>query len=124
MSDKTENRWTVYILECSDGSFYTGYTNDVNKRIVDHNKGKIGAKYTRSRLPVKLIWTEVYTTKLDAMKRERQIKKLDRKVKEALVGLNEAEKVIVQELSRIIRKYKHLGAVKVAELIGKAFEGL
>lgn len=116
-------RWIVYILQCADGSFYTGYTDDVEKRVKKHNAGK-GAKYTRSRLPVKLIWTEVYTTKSDAMKRERQIKRLDRKVKEALVGLNEAEKMVVQEIRKIIQKYKHLGAIKVAELLRKAFDGI
>lgn len=67
----------IYILECSDGTLYTGYTNDLNKRLATHNEGK-GAKYTKSRLPVKRVYEEVYDTKSDAMKREYAIKQLSR----------------------------------------------
>ncbi|MDL2310695.1 GIY-YIG nuclease family protein [Peptostreptococcaceae bacterium OttesenSCG-928-C18] len=72
----------VYILECKDGSFYTGWTNDIEKRVIAHNEGK-GAKYTRGRTPVKLLYFEEYENKIDAMKREYQIKKLskDKKIK-------------------------------------------
>ena len=67
----------TYILQCSDGTLYTGYALDINKRLTAHNSGK-GSKYTRGRLPVSLVYYEVLDTKKEALKRERQIKKLDR----------------------------------------------
>ena len=67
----------TYILECSDGSFYTGWTNNLEKRINCHNKGK-GAKYTRGRLPLKLVYFEEFIEKRDAQKREYVIKHLTR----------------------------------------------
>ena len=74
----------TYILECSDGTYYTGWTNDIKKRLLSHNAGK-GGKYTRVRRPVKLVYTEIHDTKREAMQRESQIKKLTRKEKEALI---------------------------------------
>lgn len=74
----------VYILLCSDNTLYTGYTNDLKKRVKTHNKGK-GAKYTRTRLPVKLIYDESYETKSEALKREYYIKQLSRKRKLDLI---------------------------------------
>ena len=65
----------IYIVECSDGSLYTGYTNDLEKRIKTHNDKK-GAKYTRGRTPVALKYYEEFDNKIDAMKREAQIKKM------------------------------------------------
>lgn len=67
----------VYIVECKDGTLYTGWTNDIDKRIGDHNAGK-GAKYTRTRTPVKLRYFEEYTNQHDAMRREYEIKQLPR----------------------------------------------
>lgn len=67
----------VYILECSDYTLYTGYTNNLEKRIMNHNQGK-ASKYTRSRLPVKLIYFEKYYTKSEALKREISIKRKKR----------------------------------------------
>lgn len=67
----------TYIVECSDGSLYTGWTNNLKKRIQTHNQGK-GAKYTRSRLPVRLVYQEQFPTKQEAMQREYQIKHLTR----------------------------------------------
>ena len=69
-----------YILLCSDGTLYCGYTNDLVKRVNTHNRGK-GAKYTRQRTPVKLVYSEEFKTKSEALKREHQIKKLSRKEK-------------------------------------------
>lgn len=69
-----------YIVQCNDGTLYCGYSNDVQKRVDTHNKGK-GAKYTKTRLPVKLVYTECFETKSEAMKREYQIKRLTRKQK-------------------------------------------
>ena len=70
----------TYILRCSDDTLYTGWTNDLPKRLKTHNAGK-GARYTRGRLPVKLIYYETFATKKKAMQREAQIKKLSRKQK-------------------------------------------
>jgi len=67
----------VYVLECADKTLYTGYTNDLDKRLKAHNSGK-GAKYTRSRRPVRLIYSECFESKSEALKREYQIKQLTR----------------------------------------------
>ena len=75
--------WYVYIIECKDNSLYTGITNNLSKRLEVHNSGK-GAKYTKTRLPVKLVYKEIYRTKEDSLKREREIKKLKRSEKLAL----------------------------------------
>ncbi|MCI8285107.1 MAG: GIY-YIG nuclease family protein [Firmicutes bacterium] len=74
----------VYILKCKDGSLYTGWTNDIDKRLEAHNSGR-GAKYTRGRGPVKLVHLETYATKEEAMKREAAIKKLSAEKKRELV---------------------------------------
>ena len=75
-------KWFVYMLQCSDDTIYTGYTNDVDKRVAKHNKGK-GAKYTKGRRPVLLVYYEQHPTKSSAMKREYAIKQLskDEKIK-------------------------------------------
>ena len=70
----------TYMMECSDGSLYTGWTNDLKKRLASHNAGK-GSKYTASRLPVKLVYYEELETKQEAMKREYVIKQMSRKEK-------------------------------------------
>lgn len=75
------NEHIFYVLECKDGSYYAGYTNDLNKRIRVHNEGK-GAKYTRARLPVQCIYTENYETKREAMQAEYKFKQLTRSAKE------------------------------------------
>ncbi len=78
----------VYILSCGDGTFYTGWTTDLEKRVKVHNQGK-GAKYTRSRLPVKLLYSEEYSEKGEALRREAAIKKLTRRQKEMLIAGNQ-----------------------------------
>lgn len=78
MSEKKQN--VAYMLQCSDGTLYTGWTNDIQKRLEAHNAKK-GSKYTRNRTPVKLVYLEQFDTKQEAMKREAQIKKLTRKEK-------------------------------------------
>lgn len=75
----------VYILECKDGTFYTGWTNNLEKRIDMHSKGK-GAKYTRGRGPVKLVHYEEFEKKSDALKREYAIKQLSREKKILLIN--------------------------------------
>lgn len=79
-----ENTWKLYILRCSDGSLYTGITTDVEKRITTHNAGK-GAKYTRSRKPVELVYSEECTDHSTALKREIEIKALSREEKLKLI---------------------------------------
>ena len=74
----------VYIVKCSDETLYTGYTTDIKNRLDKHNKGN-GAKYTRGRLPVRLVYFEEFDNKVDALKREYQIKKFDRKNKLLLI---------------------------------------
>ncbi len=74
----------TYILRCADGSLYTGWTNDLTKRVAAHNAGT-GGKYTRSRRPVELVYYEVFPTKEEAMRREAAIKKLSRSEKEELL---------------------------------------
>ena len=76
--------WVVYILECSDGSFYTGISNNVEARINTHNASK-GAKYTKSRLPVTLVFQENTINKSESLRREIEIKKLTRKKKRELI---------------------------------------
>ncbi|NMA44585.1 MAG: GIY-YIG nuclease family protein [Candidatus Diapherotrites archaeon] len=80
----TPKTYFVYLLECRDGSFYCGQTNDLEKRVELHNKG-IASKYTSRKRPVKLIYSEKYFTRSEAMKREYQIKQLTKKEKIELV---------------------------------------
>lgn len=80
-----EGEFTVYILRCSDGSYYTGTTKNIELRYKNHQMG-IGCKYTSSRTPVELVHTELYTDKLTAMKREKSIKKLTVYEKEQLIN--------------------------------------
>lgn len=75
-----ENKAYMYVLECADGSLYTGYTTDLEKRLKMHNSGK-GAKYTRSRLPVVLIFHEEFPTKQEAMSAEALFKRKTRQAK-------------------------------------------
>lgn len=74
----------TYMLRCSDDTFYIGWTNDLEKRLKAHNEGK-GAKYTKSRRPVELIYYEAFSTKQEAMSREFHLKQLSRKEKEQLL---------------------------------------
>lgn len=75
----------VYIVKCEkDSSFYTGYTNDIERRVNQHNKG-IGSKYTRSRGPVQLLYYETFRTRKGAIQREREIKQFTRKRKRDLI---------------------------------------
>lgn len=76
--------WFVYIIECVDGSYYIGSTNNVKKRFKDHLEGR-GARYTKSHKPLKLVYSEKFATKTQALKREAELKKWSRKRKEFLV---------------------------------------
>lgn len=81
----SSSRWLVYLLRCSDGSLYTGITNDLPKRLKAHAAGK-ASKYTRSRLPVRLVMSEPKRSKSAALKRELAIKRLRRAEKDRLVA--------------------------------------
>jgi putative endonuclease len=74
----------VYVVECSDGTYYTGYTTDVERRVAEHNEGE-GAKYTRGRRPVTLVHVEAFGSQSRAMQREYEIKQLSRPAKERIV---------------------------------------
>ncbi len=78
----------TYLLRCSDGTLYCGWTNDLEKRLAAHNAGQ-GAKYTKSRLPVELVYSECYDTKEEAMRREFRIKRLTRAEKLKLIEKKE-----------------------------------
>lgn len=82
---KTRVSWFLYILQCNDGSFYTGITKDLERRLKMHNEGK-GARFTRTRRPVCVIHREVFPSRTKALIREWTVKRLSRKAKEVLVG--------------------------------------
>jgi putative endonuclease len=77
--------WTVYLARCRDGTLYTGITTDPDRRLAEHNAGA-GAAYTRSRLPVALVYWEVVVDRSSALRREHAIKRLTRAAKEALAA--------------------------------------
>ena len=78
--------YSCYLLKCVDGSYYCGISNNVTRRVLVHNSGK-GSKYVRSRLPAILVYVEQCGSKSDALKRERQIKSMDRQQKTQLIAL-------------------------------------
>ena len=80
-----EKTWTVYILECSDGTLYTGVTTDIVRRIHEHNTSEKWAKYTRARRPVALRYEEQYSSRSHACAREYAIKQLSKNEKESLI---------------------------------------
>jgi putative endonuclease len=80
--------WLMYVAECSDGSYYTGITTDMTRRLNEHNRTKRGAKYTRSRRPVRLIYFESHENRSEASRAEAAFKKLTRKKKEAYIDWN------------------------------------
>lgn len=80
-------KWFVYILECADGTLYCGVTTDVARRVAEHNgTGKVGAKYTKVRRPVKLVYQEPAESRSAAQIREHQIKSLTREEKQKLIS--------------------------------------
>lgn len=97
---KRSGKFFVYIVECSDGTYYTGYTLCLKRRMELHNKGK-GAKYTRNRRPVSLVWSKVCKNKTLAMRTENIIKKLKREDKKRIVQ--------GERLDNVLRSYKQIG---------------
>ena len=84
LCNKKKSVWYLYILECSDSTYYTGITNNLKRRLEQHNNGT-GAKYTRGRAPLKVVYTEICANRSEATKLETKIKKLSRKAKEQLI---------------------------------------
>ena len=82
----------VYLLRCRDGSLYCGWTDDLERRVATHNAGK-GARYTRSRKPVRLVWSEELADRSAALKREIAVKRLTRTQKLALAGLKRSKTI-------------------------------
>ena len=76
--------WCVYLLRCSDGTYYTGITNDIDRRVSEHNESTRGARYTRARRPVVLVYQEVCESRSAAARREWAIRKLPRAAKQGL----------------------------------------
>ena len=106
-----ENVGYVYMLECSNGKFFTGSTNDLNKRLLEHSEGK-GANFTRKFLPAKLVYVETHETIDRAFKREKQIQGWSHKKKEALISsnFNSLHKLSeFQNVSHINSIYSHGG---------------
>lgn len=85
MTKKSKSTWHIYILRCGDGSFYTGITTDIKRRVKEHKDG-VGAKYTRGRGPLKLVYRETCKNRSVASKREAEIKRMSRKEKLGLIG--------------------------------------
>ena len=77
--------WRVYLLRCSDNSVYCGATTDIERRLSEHNQG-VGSRYTRSRLPVRLVWSSGELSKSEAFKEEYRIKRLSKVVKKEIIG--------------------------------------
>jgi len=88
-----ESRWFVYVVECSDGTYYTGISVDVDRRIGQHNLGR-GAKYTRPRTPISLVHSEGPMTRSDALRREIEIKHMHRSAKRGLVEGEDGRQVM------------------------------
>ncbi|MES9869966.1 MAG: GIY-YIG nuclease family protein [Sedimenticola sp.] len=86
MSDQQSTDWYIYILQCSDDSLYTGVTTDLERRVQEHNESPRGARYTRARRPVKLVYAEAWNTRSLACQREAEIKQLSRPEKISLIS--------------------------------------
>nr|WP_325299307.1 pyridoxamine 5'-phosphate oxidase family protein [uncultured Dysosmobacter sp.] len=110
--------WFVYMLRCSDGSLYTGCTDDPARRLAVHQRGK-GAKYTRSRLPVALVYREELPDKSAALRREIEIKRLSRRQKLALIA--EKERTSGMEMRRKDRQMSEEFAWEVVDKCAYAF---
>jgi putative endonuclease len=84
--DMRSSAWYVYILRCADDTLYTGITTNLERRVDEHNSAKAGAKYTRSRRPVEIVYHETVNDRSQALKREYQIKRLSLQGKRSLIA--------------------------------------
>ena len=89
------SQWCVYMIRCSDASLYTGVTTDIVRRFKEHKDGKMGAKYTRAKIPLHVVYEEACASRSEAQVREAQIKKLSKEEKESLIPkpLKKAKKI-------------------------------
>jgi predicted GIY-YIG superfamily endonuclease len=101
-------RWVLYIIKCGDGTLYTGITNDIARRVKQHNDGS-ASRYTRSRLPVKLVYQESCRGRSQALKKEFAVKSLSRKEKEEYI-----KKRILRQSHQGIKKAKNKRVYKIA----------
>ena len=92
--------WFLYVVQCSDGSLYTGVTTDIERRIREHNGSKRGAKYTRGRRPVKLIYVKDCRDRFEALREERKFKSLSRKEKLKIIEKSAEEIKNLELLSK------------------------
>ena len=86
MITKNKSSWFLYVLQCSDGTYYTGVTTDTERRLNEHNTSKCGAKYTRTRRPVKIVYLSEYDSRSSAQKAEYKFKQLTRNQKESIIN--------------------------------------
>ena len=115
----SKKKWVAYLVRCSDSSLYCGISNDLKKRLIEHNSGK-GAKYTRSRRPVVLVGVSPELTKSDALRLEYKIKQLPAGRKIAVLTRKEEERTIEQDLKVLEKEFKRL--CKRVEKLTKAVE--
>jgi putative endonuclease len=87
--------YCLYILKCADGTLYTGITVDLPRRVKEHNSSKLGAKYTRARRPVKLVYSKKFSSRSDASKEEFRIKKLSRQEKLQMIEKSATKKPLL-----------------------------
>jgi putative endonuclease len=113
-------QWFVYLLECNDKTIYTGITNDIEARLKAHNEGK-GAKYTRGRRPFNLLKTFSVANKSEALKMEREIKKLSRDQKLKLVDEDKMGKFNIDDLCSLAES-EALISIKDSGLVGRVVE--
>ncbi len=99
MKFKRKGKFYVYIVRCADGTYYTGFTPDIKRRIALHNAGR-GALYTKYRRPVKLVWHKEYKLFKRAFKKEIALKKLERQQKEKLISTYKKQRVVLNESHR------------------------
>jgi len=97
----------VYILKCNDGSYYTGHTDQIQKRIIEHHEGVYSGCYTKTRRPLEVVFQQAFPTRLEALSAERRIKGWCRKKKEALIAGN------WQEVSRLSKSKNSLEQIRV-----------
>ena len=91
-------KWFLYVLQCSDGTYYTGVTTNIKRRLKEHNNSKLGAKYTRARRPVEIVYVSEYDNRSSAQKAEYKFKQLTRKQKESII--NERQQTYLLEIQR------------------------
>ncbi len=100
-------KWQVYIVRCSDGTFYTGIAKDLERRLRQHNAGPDGAKYTRARRPVTLVYTEESPSRSEALKTEYRIRKLPAAKKRTLAGASGASLDLNRQGAKDANKGEH-----------------